>query len=79
MPNLSTKERKAEFNTDYLISRKEFNLPFGTLLSLSIYVDIEYNLAEWLTNKYKRERKKIKIISKRKNKWNKITERRSRK
>ena len=46
MPNLSTKERKAEFNTGDLIFRKESNLPFGTLLSLSIYVDIEYNFAE---------------------------------
>ena len=32
---------------------EESNLPFGTLLSLSSYVDIEYNSAESLTNKYK--------------------------
>ena len=53
MPNLSTKERKAKFNTDDLIFRKESNLPFGTLLSLSSYADIKYNSAESLTNKYK--------------------------
>ena len=53
MPNLLTKERKAKFNTDDLIFRKESNLPSGTLLSLSSYVDIEYNSAESLTNKYK--------------------------
>ena len=33
MPSLSTKERKAKFNTDDLIFRKKFNLPSGTLLS----------------------------------------------
>ena len=48
MPNLSTKEIKAKFNTDDLIFRKESNLPFKTLLSLSSYVDIEYNFAESL-------------------------------
>ena len=58
MPSLSTKERKAKFNTDDLIFRKKFNLPTGTLLSLSSYVDIqcsstEYNSAESLTNKHK--------------------------
>ena len=53
MPSLSIKERKAKFNTDYLIFRKESNLPSGTLLSLSSYVDFEYNSAEPLTNKYK--------------------------
>ena len=53
MPKLSTKERKAKFNTDDLIFRKESNLPFRTLLSLSSYVDIECNSAESLTNKYK--------------------------
>ena len=53
MPNLSTKERKAEFNTNDLIFRKESNLPSATLLSLSSYVDIEYNFAKSLTNKYK--------------------------
>ena len=45
MPNLSTKRRKAKFNTDDLIFRKKSNL--------SNYVDIEYNCAELLTNKYK--------------------------
>ena len=49
MSSLSTKERKAKFNTDGLIFRKESNLPSG----LSMYVDIEYNSAESLTNKYK--------------------------
>ena len=53
MPSLSIKERKAKFNTDDLIFRKESNLPSGTLLSLSSYFDIEYNSAESLTNKYK--------------------------
>ena len=54
MTSLSTKERKAKFNTDNLIFRKESNFPSGTLLSLSNYVDIiEYNSAESLTNKYK--------------------------
>ena len=45
MPSLSIKERKAKFNTDDLIFRKKSNL--------SSYVDIEYNSAESLTNKYK--------------------------
>ena len=45
MPSLSTKERKAKFNTDDLIFRKKSNL--------SSYVDIEYNSAESLTNKHK--------------------------
>ena len=53
MPSLSIKERKVKFNTDYRIFRKESNLPSGTLMSLSSYVDIEYNSAESLTNKYK--------------------------
>ena len=53
MPSLSVKERKAKFNTDDLIFRKESNLSSGTLLSLSCYVDIEYNFAESLRNKYK--------------------------
>ena len=53
MLSLSTKERKAKFNTDDLIFRKKFNLPSGTPLSLSSYVDIEYNSAESLTIKYK--------------------------
>ena len=53
MPNLSTKERKAKLNTDDLIFRKESSLPSGTLLSLSSYIDIEYNSAKSLTNKYK--------------------------
>ena len=63
MPSLSTKERKAKFNTDDLIFRKKFNSPSGTLLSLSSYVDTEcnsterssaeYNSAESLTSKYK--------------------------
>ena len=54
MLNLSTNETKAKFNTNDLIFRKESNLAFGTLLSLSSYVDIEYNPAESLTNKQKR-------------------------
>ena len=41
MPSLSTKERKAKFNTDDLIFRKKSNL--------SSYFDIEYNSAESLT------------------------------
>ena len=45
MSSLSTKERKAEFNTDDLIFRKKSNL--------SRYADIEYSSAELLTNKYK--------------------------
>ena len=58
MPSLSTKERKAKFNTDDLIFRKKFSLPSGALLSLSSYVDIErssaeYNSAKSLTSKYK--------------------------
>ena len=53
MRNLSTKERKAEFNANDLIFRKESNLPPATLLSLSSYVDIEYNFAKSLTDKYK--------------------------
>ena len=51
MSSLSTKERKAKFNIDYRIFRKEYNLPSGILLSSSSYVDIEYNSAESLTNK----------------------------
>ena len=54
-PNLSTKERKAKFNTDDLIFRRESNLPFETLLFLSSYVGSEYNSAESLTKKYKRK------------------------
>ena len=38
---------------------KKPNLPFGTLLSLSNYVDIERNTAESLTNKYKLLRSKL--------------------
>ena len=53
MPSLSIKERKAKFNTDCQIFRKESNLPPGTLLSLLNYFDTEYNSAESLTNKYK--------------------------
>ena len=45
MPSLSIKERKAKFNTDDLIFRKRSNL--------SSYVDVEYNSAESLTDKYK--------------------------
>ena len=40
MLSLLTRERKAKFNANDLIFRKESNLPFGTLLSLSSYVDI---------------------------------------
>ena len=58
--NPSTKERKAKLNTDDLIFRKKSNLPSGTLLSLSSYIDIEYNPAESLTNKYKLFRTKSK-------------------
>ena len=53
MPSLSIKERKAKFNNDDLILRKESNLPSVTLLSLWSYADIECNSAELLTNKYK--------------------------
>ena len=53
MPSLSIKERKAKLNADNLIFRKESNLSSGTLLSLSSYLDIEYNSAESLANKYK--------------------------
>ena len=35
-----------KFNTDDLVFRKESNLPSETLLSLSSYVDIEYNPKE---------------------------------
>ena len=47
MLSLPTKERKAKFNTDDLIFRKKFSLPFGTQLSA------ECKSAESLTNKYK--------------------------
>ena len=43
MSSLSIKERKAKLNKDYQIFRKESNLSSGTLLSLSSYVDTEYN------------------------------------
>ena len=46
-------KRKSKFNTDDLIFLKKSILPFGTLPYLSSYVDIEYNSAESLTNKYK--------------------------
>ena len=62
MPSLSIKERKAKFNTDDLIFKKESNLSSGTLLSLSSYVDIGYNSAESLTNKYKLSGTKSKRI-----------------
>ena len=52
MLNVSTKNRKAEFNTIDLIFRKKFNLPSGTLLSAERSSN-EYNSAESLTNKYK--------------------------
>ena len=45
MPSLSIKERKTKCNTDDLILR--------TKSTLSSCVDIEYNSAESLTNKYK--------------------------
>ena len=63
MLNLSTKERKAKFNIDDLIFRKKFSLPSVTLISLSSYVDIEWNSAESLeslTNKWKLFRTKTK-------------------
>ena len=53
MPSLSIKERKGKLKTDYLIFRKESNLPSGILLSLSSYVDTECNSTDSLTNKYK--------------------------
>ena len=53
MVSLSTKERKAKFNTDDLIFRNESNLTSGAALSLSSYDDIEYVSAESLANKYK--------------------------
>ena len=53
MLSLLTKERKANLNTDDLIFRKKSNLPFGTPLSSSSYVDIENNSAESLTNRHK--------------------------
>ena len=53
MPNLSTKPRKAKFNTYDLIFIRESNLPFAALLYLSSYVDIEYKSAESLSKKYK--------------------------
>ena len=53
MPSLSIKQRKAKFNTDYLIFRKDSDLPYGIPLSLSSYVDFEYNSPESLINKYK--------------------------
>ena len=67
MLSLSTKERKAKFNTDDLIFRKRFSLPSGALLSLSSHVDTErssaeYKSAESLTNKYKLFRTKSKQI-----------------
>ena len=45
MLSLSTKEKKAKFNTNDLVFRKNSNL--------SSYFDIEYNSAESLTNKFK--------------------------
>ena len=39
MLSLPRKERKAKSNTDDLIFRKEPNLLFGALLSLSSFVD----------------------------------------
>ena len=45
MSSLSTKERKAKFNNDNLILRKNSNL--------SNYIDTEYNSAKSLTKKYK--------------------------
>ena len=58
MPIPSRKETKAKFNNNDLIFRKKFNLPSGTLLSLSSYAEIEcssaeYNSAESPTKKYK--------------------------
>ena len=52
MSSLSTKERKAKFNTDDLIFRKKLNLPSGTLLSAECN-PIEHSSTESLTNKYK--------------------------
>ena len=72
MSILSTKERKANLNTDDLIFRKRFNLSSGTLLSLSSYVDIvrsstKYSSTESLTKKYRlfRNKSKQKV-----NSWN---------
>ena len=52
------KKRKAKYNSNDLIFRKKFSLPYGTLLSLSSHVNIErssaeYNSAKSLANKYK--------------------------
>ena len=47
MPIPSRKETKAKFNTNDLIFRKKFNLPSGTLLSLSSYAEIECSSAEY--------------------------------
>ena len=55
MPSLSTEERKAKFNTNDLIFRKKFNLPFGILLCAE-RSSTEYKSAESLEslkNKYK--------------------------
>ena len=40
---INKKKRKTKSNINDLIFRKEYNLAFGTLLSLSSYVDIECN------------------------------------
>ena len=62
MPSLSTRERKAKFNTNDMIFRKKFNLTSGTLLSAE-GSSAKYNFAESLeslTNKYKLFRTKSK-------------------
>ena len=54
MLSLSTKERKAKFNTDDLVFRKKFNLPSGTPSGKPAErSSTEYNSAESITNKYK--------------------------
>ena len=57
MLGLSTKKRKAQFNTDDHTFRKTFNLSSGTLLyaerSSTEQSSTENNSAESLTNKYK--------------------------
>ena len=57
MLGLSTKKRKAKFNTDDLTFRKTFNLSSGTPLyaerSSTEQSSTEHNSAESLTNKYK--------------------------
>ena len=61
MSSLSTKERKAKFNTNGLIFRKKFNLPSGTLLSAE-WNSIEHSSTKSLTNKHKLFGAKSKLL-----------------